>query len=1745
MDVRKAVRSLEAKLAVLNLNWNTSENALEERDVQECKNQMNLAEKKFSEIRELIADIQEGRIIAGEDLNHIEQWGIDTRDILQQHVLKYGAISNFIDEETERERSERVRRGFERVERERELLPQGYEQNLLDAPGSRNPNVNRRAKLPKIEVSKFDGDILDYFRFWSTFSTDIDDSSLPETSKFSYLKELLTPKVRYLVDGLPFTADGYERAKEILKQKFGQESEIISAHVSKITNLAVIRSSNPSQIQEFYEVLVRHVQALETMDRLNSVNGYTRTILDRLPGIRADLVRDDENWKNWEFPDLVCALRRWTERNPVDSNARENQRDRDRRGGGGRNNRDHMLNTGQRNGSTGDRKVKCVYCSSEEHKSQDCSVILAVADRKKLLSENKLCFNCTGSQHKANQCSSKKSCQRCNRRHHTSICEKGNDAQPFMLVREVTVVYPVVVVKIKGVMCRALLDSAAGSSYVSQGFLDYIEVEQFIVKKRLIQMMFSTQERNIKVYSLDIHDVNDEPVLESVSMTKVERHSLLSIPNPRYSDMRRKYKHLSDLQFFDSDEKDELPIHVILGVGEVSKSKTSTSPRIGNPGDPIAELTKFGWVMMSPGSEEGTENMMMTQNSIPVDFDQLSRLDVLGIEDAPEGCQKSVYDEFEEQLERREDGHYETGLIWKLGHDSLPPNEHGSLKRLHAFLRKNQGNPELLERYDALIRSQIDEGIVERVPNDSQVVGPECYLPHRPVVRTSAESTKIRQVCDASARANANSPSLNECLETGPPLQNLLWDVILRTRFKPIVLCGDLKKAFLQIYVRESERDALRFHWVKSLQEPGIIEVLRFTRVLFGLNQSPFILGATLQHHLQKCSPAYGSDLINEIMRSLYVDDLIKGLETVSEGEKFKEISKVIFSEAGFTLHKWHSNVASLEENQETTGELTFARETFGSDERQTKLLGLMWDKAEDSLSVTIPEEKAVTTKRGILSFLAAIYDPLGVLSPVILVGKCVFRDCCESKLPWDKSVTGELLKNWQSFVKDLPRSVSFPRALVLHREEISFVDLHVFADASKIGTGAVTYAVIHQPSGVSQGIVAAKSRISKKTTIPRLELIGAVMAANLLKNVRNVLSSIDSGVKVRKEVCWSDSTTVIHWIRGDPGRMKQFVRNHCNKILEKTSRVTWRHVPGIQNPADIASRGAVVSALGDNWWKGPEWLQDEEKWPVDIQTKATADTEAEAKLIKEVLNVAVTEPCEALSNLVEKFQFKKVIRITAWMKRFARNSSKAEPLRGPLSTEEIRESIDLWIKKTQAEFENDPKFEKHQKQFNLQKNEKGIYICVGRVQGHYPIYLPTYAKFTEILVQNAHLATLHGGVGLTLTRVRESYWIPRLRQLTKRIRSECYGCKRLRAMPLSKPKPADLPTDRTDGDHPFQVIGLDFAGPIIYKKSAKTQGKAYIIIYTCSLTRAVCLELLPDQTLTSFVPSLKRMMARRGRPEKIYSDNFSTFVSASKWLKNVIRNEAVHDYLASNEIKWQFNLSRAPWWGGQFERMVSLVKQSLYKVIGKALLSKEELEEVLLDVELCLNNRPLSYVEDDHEMPILTPNVMSFGQRYSTPDEDPDNIGERDLRKRAQYIQRCKNQLWKRWSDEYLRSLRERHDQTHREKGNTIEIGDVMMIKGDERVRAKWKIGIVTKLIIGKDKVVRGAKLRAGKDHLERAVQHLYPLELNCDRSESGKIELSPKAEVFRPRRNAAIVSEQRTRDVFDYENSVPEVEW
>ena len=186
------------------------------------------------------------------------------------------------------------------------------------------------------------------------------------------------------------------------------------------------------------------------------------------------------------------------------------------------------------------------------------------------------------------------------------------------------------------------------------------------------------------------------------------------------------------------------------------------------------------------------------------------------------------------------------------------------------------------------------------------------------------------------------------------------------------------------------------------------------------------------------------------------------------------------------------------------------------------------------------------------------------------------------------------------------------------------------------------------------------------------------------------------------------------------------------------------------------------------------------------------------------------------------------------------------------------------------------------------------------------------------------------------------------------------------------------MPRDRTEGVRAFQVIGVDFAGPIQYLKRKKQLGKAYILLSACSLSRAIHLDLLPDQTVDELISSLKQFIARRGRPQKIYSDNAKTFEAASKWIKMVMKSEKLQGYLADEHITWQFNLSRAPWWGGQFERLIGVVKQSLYKVLGKSTLTWSELKDVITDIEIVQNNRPLSYVEDNKDGNELTKEQMN-----------------------------------------------------------------------------------------------------------------------------------------------------------------------
>ena len=242
---------------------------------------------------------------------------------------------------------------------------------------------------------------------------------------------------------------------------------------------------------------------------------------------------------------------------------------------------------------------------------------------------------------------------------------------------------------------------------------------------------------------------------------------------------------------------------------------------------------------MSPGAELDKGTMLFTQTS-RADFRDLSRLDILGLADTPEN-QETVYEDLKERLERNSAGWYETNLSWKPNHPDLPTIEAESKRRLDNLVKrlKRSGT---YEQYDEIIQDQLKQGVIETAPPNP--TKKEFYIPHKGVAKQDAESTELRIVYDASAKESNTQPSLNDCLNPGPTLQNILWSILVRARFLPVLLTGDLEKAFLLV-----RNDALRFHW-KSPGSDNTV-VYRFTRALIGLTCSPFLLGGVLNEHLK------------------------------------------------------------------------------------------------------------------------------------------------------------------------------------------------------------------------------------------------------------------------------------------------------------------------------------------------------------------------------------------------------------------------------------------------------------------------------------------------------------------------------------------------------------------------------------------------------------------------------------------------------------------------------------------------------------------------------------------------------------------------------------------------------------------------------------------------------------------------------------------------------------------------------
>ncbi|GFV94832.1 integrase catalytic domain-containing protein [Trichonephila clavipes] len=733
------------------------------------------------------------------------------------------------------------------------------------------------------------------------------------------------------------------------------------------------------------------------------------------------------------------------------------------------------------------------------------------------------------------------------------------------------------------------------------------------------------------------------------------------------------------------------------------------------------------------------------------------------------------------------------------------------------------------------------EGVIEKIPGKEL---PVCthYLPHRPVIKeTSATSSmKIRPVFDASAKIN-NHPSLNDCLETGNNLIESVPAILARFRLKPIGVISDIRRAFLQISLHEKDRDFVRFLWYDN--EESVKE-------------------------------RYSEEFLKKLQDSFYVDNCVTSVQNNAELRIFVESATNVMKEGMFDLRGWES----------------FA---IPSESTTSLVLGLIWDKNSDTLEIDSEslkfDEKEKITKRKILSLVSRVFDPIGFLAPVMIQPEVLLQATWKTKEAWDDEVNDEIRKKFLKWGKREQlkyfKNIKIPRWLGVMEE--SNLSIHTFVDASKTAYAACIFLRRESNTGsVTVQLLQARSRITpmKTITIPSLELIVATIGARLFSSVKHALK-----ISNIKTYFWTDSSTVLTWII----RREQwsvFVANRISEIRKLTTSEDWFHISTDQNPADILSRGCGPKQLQKRkWWQGPDWLKNsKEQWPksaVNINEK-----EVEIEKRKSVISANNTEVESISSQLARRFsRFSKMIRVMAWILRF---QPKAKDLRkcAELKNEELLNAQKIIFRLIQKECYSNEETRKSLKGLLIFEDEKGILRLKSRLINEEeskdffsPIILPSKHLAVRRFIAQEHLVNKHAGTLTLLTILRERFWIVKGKRTVRSVIKECLTCKRQKIKHLVVPFPP-LPKDPTEVAAVFQVSGVDLAGPLL----TKSKQKAWIVLFTCAVFRAVHLELITSLSTTDFIQAMRRFIARRGRISVMYSDNGTNFTGLNNALRQL-----------------------------------------------------------------------------------------------------------------------------------------------------------------------------------------------------------------------------------------------------------------
>ena len=1612
---------------------------------------------------------------------------------------------------------------------------------------SNHNHSSRRINLPKLVLPRFSGDLLQWITFKEAFNAAVaDDDNLDEIQKFQYLQSQLDGDAARTIAGLPLTNANYAEAMSLLEKRFGQPHKIISSYMKALLELPK-PVDTISSLQDFYDKSETYIRSLRSLGKTEDAYGdlLVPIIFEKLSNrFRTQISREhgDVAWTLSELRDAIYHEIQASQAGDFSDHLETTTTTAS------------LFLTQQRQGNRYQEKpkvsvqtFKCTYCKGN-HYSSDCEKVSDIAKRREIAKRDRLCFNCLRPHHNSNDCQARGRCRVCKNKHHTSLCYKhdsvksensGKSDNSWRKDKSDSKI-TVTTTRINKSDGPVLLKTAStklwcGNKAVNVNILFDEGAQRTFVTEKVVHLLSydstKTEDISISTFGGDDSKLQKVNVADIKIETKCGPVDLCALVVPKISTPVKnlvsatvmKHDYLKKLTLADHlyMEADTFEIDLLVGADYYWSIVGDKTVRGSGP---TAVESKLGYLLSGPsGIDINAMNtmickVMVSSEDIESKITDYWNLETIGIKDNEQNtCE---FEEYSDKHLTQRDGKYIADLPWKYDHPPLPSNYAISERRTRSMVKRL--SPDIRQAYNNIIMEQLQRGFIELVSNDNTSVG--HYIPHHPVYKDSI-TTPIRIVYDCSCK-QANNPSLNDCLDVGPCLTKNLVEILLRFRLHPVAFVSDIEKAFLNIQLQENDRDYTKFLWLTNPDDPNSdFTTYRFKAVLFGSVSSPFILNAVVKKHLEYEPNAITKDMLD----NLYVDNLVSGVSTLPNAVEYYEHSVDVMKQGGFKLRSWSTNNETLRDK--------ICESKLHEADAVVKVLGLMWNTNTDELLYNpkvSQEESKVYTKREVIRITSSLYDPLGALSPVHVKAKTFIQKLWKLNLEWDETLTPELVEEWIQIKLCLDHS----RNIVIKRPyfsngiaDLDNCELHVFADASLKAYGAVVYIVHNNESQ----FVMAKTRVKplKETTLPRLELLASFVAAHLLRFVCKALHQ----VQFNKTVLWSDSQIVLHWIHSNK-KLPIFVQNRV-KFIRDTLFTDIKYCQTNDNPADLLTRGIKNSELEQSklWWNGPAWLIDGD-WPIcDAFDNKILTCQLEDSVNESNISDTTTPIDNSLPKMIDIKRYSslgKLLRVTAYVLRFINKLKKEKTITNSdyITVHELKMAENIWIKQIQTDVYSNEMMEIEKKckkqnslvtQLKLFKDDAGVIRCKGRLENaelrydaKYPILLPRQHYFTELIVKHSHSVVIHAGVNTTVTFIRNRFWIPKIRQVVKRIIRSCVTCIKVIGKPFRSPEIPPLPKCRLQEGDPFTVTGVDFTGALFYKTndgSNKTM-KAYICLFTCAVTRAVHIEVVADMSTWTFLQAFRRFAARRSLPNHMISDNGSTFLAGAEEISKVCKDSKVHNYLTSRNITWHFIPKRAPWFGGFYERLIGITKTTLKKTLGKKLLSLNELVTLVTEVETIINERPMTYMASDvHEPQPLTPSMLLNGRSlmimphsYATEEDltDPDfGNNDRLFHQRSLHLDVIFKQLWSRWRNEYLPSLRETH--IHNMKGhaglseNKIKVGDVVLVHEDSHKRIQWPLAVVTKLKTGNDNLVRSAEIKMKNGISNRPITKLYPLEVSC----------------------------------------------